>query len=216
MFALALSMASFSQLSIGIQGTGNLASAQVKGPEDLDFRKKMKSMPGGGIVVQYDLARGFALRSGVNYLQNGVTLEALLDETVDLKIRVENRLNYLQVPLNLVYSLPITKLNLFVGAGGFVNYGISGTSKATTSYTMPDGHQAIVIEKSKAFKKQDDGGAGLRKTDWGVAALAGVRLSSGVFVNAGYQLSLGNIADPADDIKYRNRGLQITIGYFFR
>jgi Outer membrane protein beta-barrel domain len=212
--AIFLSAACFAQFSFGLQGTGNLGSASVKFADGPSFTKTMKAMPGAGVVVQYAFNEHLALRSGVNYLQNGVTLKTTLDDAAPLKLVVENNLNYLQVPVNVLYTVPFSRLQFFAGGGGYVSYGISGKSKAKLSFTMPDGEENITVEEVDAFKKEDDGGAGLKRTDFGVGLLAGVRLGNGLFANAGYQLSLVNIAD-GEGGKYKNRGLQLTIGYFF-
>lgn len=212
--AIIFSAASFAQFSFGIQGTGNLGSASIKTTDGPDFRKTMKALPGAGVVVQYAINEHLAIRSGVNYLQNGVTLKTTIDETVATKVVVENKLNYIQVPLNVLYTVPFSRVQFFAGTGGYISYGISGKSKATFRYTMPDGHVAVETEETKAFKKENDGGAGLKKTDFGVGALAGIRLGSGLFANVGYQLSLANISG-SDGVKYKNRGLQLTVGYFF-
>ena len=212
--AIIFSAASFAQFSFGLQGTGNLGSASIKTTDGPDFRKTMKALPGAGVVVQYAINEHLAVRSGVNYLQNGVTLKTTIDETVAMKVVVENKLNYIQVPVNVLYTVPFSRVQFFAGAGGYISYGISGKSKSTLRYTMPDGHEAVEIDETKAFKKEQDGGAGLKKTDYGVGALAGIRLSSGLFANVGYQFSLANISG-SDDVKYKNRGLQLTVGYFF-
>jgi len=47
----------------------------------------------------------------------------------------------------------------------------------------------------------------------GAGALAGIRLNNGVFANIGYQLSLTDISE--GDGRYKNRGLQLSVGYFF-
>lgn len=212
--AIILSAASFAQFSFGLQGTGNLATASIKNPVDLNFKKTMKAMPGGGFVVLYAFNENLAVRSGVNYLQNGVSLKTTIEETVNMNVVIENNLHYVQVPINVLYTVPVARVQLFAGAGGYISYGVSGKSKLKLSYIMPDGHPAETIEELKAFKKEEEGGAGLKRTDFGVGALAGIRLANGLFANAGYQLSLSNISD-SDDGKYKNRGLQLTIGYFF-
>jgi hypothetical protein len=111
--------------------------------------------------------------------------------------------------------LPVSRLALFVGAGPYINYGVSGKLKGTVKYTMDDGNESVIKEEFSAFKKTEDGGGGLKRSDFGVGAVAGLKLGGGLFVNAGYQLSLSNIADKEDNSSYRNRGLQLTLGYMF-
>src|SRR6186997_959661 len=122
-----LTVAGFSQFSFGVQAIGNASSASIKLPE-VDFTKTAKGLPGAGIVAQYDLSEKIAIRSGVNYLQHGVIVEALLDPTVDLNIKAENTLHYVQVPVNVLYNIPVGSVKLYAGLGGFVNYGVGGTT----------------------------------------------------------------------------------------
>ena len=211
--AMMFTVAGFSQFSFGVQAIGNLSTATVKNVPDIGFTKKMRMLPGGGVVAQYDLSDKIAIRSGINYLQQGVTLKTTFDETVNLRARAENKLHYLQVPVNVLYNIPVGNFKVYAGAGGYVNYGISGESVQTTSMNMPDGHESVTVEKLKAFKKEDQGGAGLKKLDIGAGAIAGIQLNNGVFANVGYQLGLTNISE--GDGKYKNRGLQLSVGYFF-
>jgi hypothetical protein len=211
-----ISLTGFSQLSLGLHGTGNLSDAKIKTAQDIDFKKKMKTMPGAGVVVQYAFGKHLALRTGANYVQNGVELKATVDETVNMKVQLKRNLHYVQLPVNLLYTIPLGRMQFFAGGGGYFNYGISGKTKSKLSYTMPDGHEFVEEEEHDAFKKETDGGAGLKKSDYGLGVLAGIRLSGGLFVNAGYQLSLANIDDTDDGSQYKNRGLQLTIGYFFK
>jgi hypothetical protein len=213
---IAISIAGFSQLSIGLQGTGSLGDAKIKNEADFDYRTKMKAMPGAGIVVQYGFSEHFAIRSGANYIQNGVSLKATVDESVNMRVVLENNLNYVQIPVNFLYTIPVSKLQFFVGGGGYVSYGVSGKSKITLTQTLPDGSQSTYKEDVKAFEKEENGGAGLKKADYGLGAIAGLRIGRKLFVNAGYQFSLANIAESEDGGQYKNRSLQFTIGYFLR
>ena len=211
--ALFFTMASFAQFSLGVQAIGNLGSANLKTAQDVGFSKTMKFLPGAGVVAQYDLSEKFAIRSGINYVQYAVDMQTTLDEESSLKVKAENRLHYLQVPVNVIYSIPVGNVKLYAGAGGYIGYGIGGHSTQTTSYIMPDENEMVIVEKLKAFKKEADGGAGLKKFDAGASALAGIKLNNGVFANVGYQLSLTNSAEGAG--KYKNHGMQLSVGYFF-
>ena len=205
-------MASFAQFKVGVQATSNLSSASVSVP-GIKFNRTMKELPGAGIVAQYDASENLSVRSGINYLQHGVIVESIKDPSSDVQVKAENTLHYLQVPVNVLYNIPVGKVTLFAGAGGFVNYGISGITKQTTREFAPDGTVDVTIEELKAFKKEEEDGAGLKKFDFGASALAGINLNNGIFANLGYQLSLANISE--GEGKYKNLGLQLTVGYLF-
>jgi hypothetical protein len=211
---IVVSMIGFAQLSVGLQGIGNLADAKIKNPEDFNYTKKMRTLPGAGVVVQYDVNENLAIRSGLNYLQNGITLKATVDQDADMKVELENTLSYVQLPVNVLYVLPVAGFKLYGGVGGYINYGVSGKSKSVLTYTSETGDKITEKETYKAFKKEEEGGANLKKTDFGASALAGIQLPGGMFANVGYQLGLSNISR-GEEGKYKNRGLQLSVGYFF-
>jgi hypothetical protein len=218
---LFLSVAGFSQFSIGIQGTGNLGSAALKfkdGPTD--WKKSMEFTPGGGIVAQIGIKKNFALRTGLLFLQHGVTVNTKgfdpdNGELGEISIEAKNKLNYIQVPLYALYTKQMGGLQFFAGAGPFVNYGVSGVTKMTASYTLPNGEPGSETTETDAFKTDSEDGANFDRTDFGAGALAGIKLSGGLYIQAGYQLGLANITRDEGN-KYKTQGIQVSFGYFFR
>lgn len=215
---IVLSAAAFSQVSVGVQGIGNLSNADIKTEDLLNPSKKASLLPGAGLVAQFGLGEKLAVRTGVNYLQHGFKLKSALNEDVGndisaIKFDVKTNLNYLQVPVNILYRIPARYFEWYAGGGAYISYGVSGKIKITTVTEFENGDKEVEKEEQKAFPKETDGGAGLKRTDFGVGALAGIRFSNGLFANVGYQLGLSNNA--GDDAgKYKNRGLQLSIGYF--
>lgn len=212
-----MAAASFAQVSFGVQATGNLSSAKMEFPEGPDFSKKAVFGPGAGLVAQLSVSDQFALRSGLNYIQNGVKVTSTFvqDGIGEVEFEAKNKLNYLQLPVYALYTKKLTAVELYAGAGPFAGYGIGGKSKLTYSYLDDNGDKVSDTEESDAFKKEEDGGAGMKRFDWGAGAIAGIRFANGMFANIGYQYSFGNTSS-GDDSKYRNQGLQLSIGYFFR
>ena len=209
--ALFLGMAGFAQAKFGVQAIGTLSDASVKITDQPDFSKETNITPGGGLVAEFDLGERVSLRTGINYLQHRLQLESKNDP--DFQATAENKLHYLQLPVNVLYNLPMGEHKFYVGAGGFINYGISGESVQTFRETELDGSVTVTKETLKAFNKTEDNGADLKRVDVGVSALVGIRLSSGIFANIGYQLGLTNSSE--DEGTYKNRGLQFGVGYFF-
>lgn len=207
-----ISAASFAQLRLGVQVTGSLSSATVKSKYDLDYSKKGAGLPGAGVVVQYDLSRHISLRSGATYLQQGVKFKHQEDEFSSTTGKA--RLNYLQIPLHVIYNVNIAGNRIYAGLGGYGNYGTSGNVKYTLWFHTEDGGYEV-IEKLKAFKSTENGGADLERMDYGLSGLAGIQLRNGLFIQAGYQQGLKNLARDKEN-KFRNNGAQLTIGYFIR
>ena len=117
-----LSATAFAQVQIGFQGTGNLATAKIKFENDFDYNKTMKAMPGAGIVAQFAISKNLALRSGVNYVQNGVVLKATVEGETTMKLKLENNLHYIQIPVNLLVQVPVPGVKFYAGGGAFFNY----------------------------------------------------------------------------------------------
>jgi hypothetical protein len=215
-----ISLAGFSQLSYGIQGSGNISSASLSFKDGPDWSRKMNVGPGGGIVLQYGFGENFALRTGAGYLQHAVTVNTSgVDpdngELGEIKIEAKNKFNYVQIPLYALYTKPISSSQFFIGAGPFLNYGLSGKSKLVARYVLPNGEPGQEELEADAFKKEEEDGANFQRTDLGLGAVAGIRLGGGFFVQAGYQLGLSNITRDEGN-KYRTQGIQFSIGYFFK
>jgi hypothetical protein len=109
--------------------------------------------------------------------------------------------NYIQVPLNLVYNFPISVGKLFLGAGPYLSFPVSGTN--TFTYTEPGG--------------QTSGGTDQISTKYelGVNGVFGIELKNGLFLKANYQYGSNSIVTYADE-NIKNYGGSLSIGYFFK
>jgi len=216
---LLIAAASFSQVSLGVQATGNLSTAKLEFPDGPDFTKKSVFGPGGGFVAQFAVNENLALRSGLNFLQHGVKVNSteVEDGIGEFEIEAKTKLNYLQIPVYALYTKELSVGQLFVGAGPYANYGISGKSKLTYTLTDENGDKSSDSEETDAFKKDEDGGTSFKRFDMGAGAIAGIRFPNGLFANIGYQYSFTNSSSDSDEGgKYNNQGLQLSIGFFFR
>lgn len=206
----------FSQVSIGIQGIGNLGNAKFTADELSSYDKTMKAMPGAGVVADIQLTDKVAIRTGINFLQTGVQIKATQDgeagEIDKIHLEATTKLNYLQIPLNLMYTSSGSAIKFFAGAGPYFSYGISGKLKSTATTHYSSGETEVEKDESDAFKKVN-GESLFKRTDIGVGAIAGVKFPNGMFANVGYQYSLANINK--GEGSYKSRGLQLTVGYFF-
>ena len=213
--AMAIGTAAISQLSIGVHATGNLSTANTS-IENLPngFQKTARILPGAGILVEYSVSDNFSLQSGANYRKNGVTLKFDLPvEGTVMNVEMSTDLNYIQVPLNALYKTNGSSIQFFAGAGPYVGYGISGKNKISATV---DGGIEVMEEEVDAFKKEEDGGAGMKRFDFGGQALAGIKFGK-YYAVLSYQAGFANLTkSEGSDEKYNNRGAQLTLGYFIR
>src|SRR5690606_11164058 len=141
------------------------------------------------------------------YIQPGLSLQGkgakLVESSVLGGSEITQNTMWLDVPVNFVGKFG----GLFVGAGPYVGFGLSGKNK----YSVDEG--STTAESEFEFGKDNT----LKSTDFGIIFLAGFKLGNGLLLNANYGLGLTNIAGNnnawSDDIK--NRGFSVGIGVEF-
>ena len=207
--ALFITAAGFSQATLGVQVIGNASSLSFQSEQIADAKKSLQPAFGAGIVADVPLAGNLSVRPALNYLQKKNSLE--FGDAQDAN-KMKTTLNYLELPVDFVYTIPGKAVSVYFGAGPSIGYGISGKMKYTGYVEGEDGEPVKVDQAVDAFKTEDDGGAGLGKIDISANVIAGLKFNNGVFVNAGYLASLRNLAD--GDGTYKNYELQLTLGIF--
>ena len=136
------------------------------------------------------------------------------------------RLNYLELPVNLVYSTNGAEGGFQVFAGPYVALGLSGkaTSKSTSTVTSGGTSQTRTSSDDSdvefVSKEGKDDKAYLRNIDAGFNMGVGYKVG-GVQAQLGYGLGLSNLVpndenDKKPDITVRNRGFQLALSYFFQ
>ncbi|MBF9140632.1 porin family protein [Hymenobacter properus] len=135
-------------------------------------------------------------------------------------------LNYLELPVNLVYSTNGAEGGFQVFAGPYVAMGLGGNTKADFTETNSVGGvtqtQSGSFDVDVAFVNEKGNGdkAYLRRFDAGFNFGIGYKIA-GIQAQAGYGLGLGNLFpndknDPKSEDKLHNRGFQIAVSYFLQ
>lgn len=153
-----------------------------------------------GLTLSAPIGKSFSFRPELNFVQKGGDYkeEGYSEKTT---------LNYIELPLNIVYNARTSKGMFFIGAGPSLNMGLSGKDK--WSDESESGKDDIKFGSSD----NDD----LKTFELGANILAGYQFASGFFVAANYSAALNNIEpeDPGFDSKYHNRYFGVRIGYIF-
>lgn len=110
---------------------------------------------------------------------------------------------YLEVPVNVVFHMN----GVYVGAGPYAAFGLSGKEKYTDS-SNPSNN----VDKDVKFgsSNTDD----LKRTDFGLNVLAGYQLTNGVNFGVGYGLGLSNHSND-NTVTAKNKVFSISVGYSF-
>lgn len=145
-------------------------------------------------------APNFAIQPGLSLQGKGGKFKE--DGMVEIDGEDSATLNFmsLEIPVNAVYYIPTGEAgSVFLGAGPYVGFNISGKGK------------------SGGVSEDVDFGSGqeeFKRLDYGANFTAGYKLSNGFLVNAAYGLGLGNLTN-IDGAKMRNQVLSFGVGFEF-
>lgn len=153
-----------------------------------------------GVLAEFPLSENFAFQPGILYSIKGGK------ETID-GTEFKLTLNYLHIPLNLLYKFKMGNLKPFVLAGGYIAYAISG--KITRIFATQESTQDVVFGTNKD----------MLALEGGICLGAGVELSKFRFF-FNYDLGLINyFTDPSEISNMtgvqKNNVISFSFGYFF-
>lgn len=217
-----VALAANAQVSFGVHangiGAGGKMESEVEG-ETIKFDLKNRFSWKAGAVAFVPIAPNFTIMAQLNLLSKGGKISESYSESYEgtdysIETKMEARLTYIEVPLNITYSSE----NFWVGAGPSLSYGIGG--KSTSSFvTKADGK--VVESSEEEGKVKFDGKADnsddlhLKALEMGANFTAGYKFNNGLFVQANFNLGLSNIS-PAENSTWKNRYFGIGVGYVFR
>jgi hypothetical protein len=141
------------------------------------------------------------------YLQPGIAFAMKGAKATLLGLEVNSNINYVEVPVNLVYKLGTPGGGrLFFGAGPYVAYGISGKTKTSGSFfgiTIP------TTEEDMTFGSDS---SDVKALDFGGNVAVGYELPMGLYARAYYQMGFANLSNvPGSSSK--NMGIGLAVGY---
>lgn len=201
------------QTQLGIRGGISLATI-TDIQEELDPDFELKSITGLNLALfaELSLTDRLAIQPEVNFLQKGSTVEASFVGNADVKI--EARINYLEVPVLAKYKFGSDKLGIQAFAGPSIGYALSGRAKTTLA-----GVEAT--EKIEFDNDIDDDG--VKDQRWDLSAVLGLSgsMSAGpgqIVLDIRYAMDFTDFTKfkdtrPDDYQKSYNRVLGISLGY---
>jgi len=147
----------------------------------------------GGVNVQIPLAPEFYFQPGLMFAIKGAknTYTIFGAEFTD-----QTKINYIEMPLNLVYKGALGNGFVMIGFGPYLAYGISG--------------KQIFEGNSLTFER----GTGYKAFDAGGNIFAGYEMASGIFLQLDTQFGMLNI-NPDDNTPTKNTGFGLSLGYRF-
>lgn len=157
-----------------------------------------------GGTVDLALSEMFAVQPGLTLIGKG-TKTSDTDESGVYTQKLSTL--YLEIPVNLVASFTAGSGKVFVGAGPYYAFALSGETKEKDS----DGTYKEDIQFGSSDEDMLKGG------DLGLNFLAGYQLSNGFNIHAGYGLGLTNLnpSSESDNYKIKNKVFSVGVGFSF-
>lgn len=131
-------------------------------------------------------------------IQPGVSLQGKGGKVEVGNLSTTRNLMSIEIPVNAVYYIPTgTSGSVFIGAGPYVGFNVSGKDK---------------IGDSKSDIKFGSDADQMKVVDYGANFQLGYKLSNGFLINGGYGLGLGNMSN-VDGFKIKNNVFSVGIGF---
>lgn len=123
--------------------------------------------------------------------------------------KVKTKLNYIEVPIYLNYTLVRFLGNqVFIGAGPYFGYCLGGKREKDGSFIGPPEYEQV---KLSAGNSNSDV---LNPLDYGVNANVGLLTTIGLYGRVSYGMGLANVSNNAiNNTSIKNRHLGFSIGY---
>jgi hypothetical protein len=230
-FLMAASIIAFTQTAhaqyvrLGVHTGGNMSNA-VSEQSNKKETSKLQAGFHAGVTVDVALTSDISAFIPLQFIVKGgkekstETLGGAGLQTV-ITTDVNQPINYVQLPLNIVYNFDLGETSkFFVGAGPSFAYALSGKAKGdiTTVQTTTFGGQTITNTNKTAVNQKLKIGSSntdnIKPFEIGVNAVAGVKLNSGFAVTANYTYALNNVATQ-NNSSYKGRSFGLSLHYLF-
>lgn len=189
---LAGGMATEAQSRIGVKGGLNFSNQYRKdagyGKYDTKFHSELQA----GLIGDISLGGNLYLQPQFLYSRKGGTHDSKLAGQ-DVKLKM----NYFEMPVNLVVKRHMGMVNLFVGGGPVIGYGFGGE----------------LIQNGVTKKLFSEDVKNFRREDISANLTAGIELWNGLFGSISYQKGFRDIYK-TEDITIRNSSISVSVGYY--
>jgi len=198
-------------LTTGYHNAGTKVSSGISDAILPEF--KNIATPTIGLTAEIGLDDRLSVVSGLHLKQKGFNTYAgtdfdLLGLNIPVGVRVENRLNYIEVPLHLKYSYGNTKYKAFLAAGPSVSIGRNGSIQAFASSFIDIELADRAIDFSDAMYKRTNVNGDI--TLGGEMAYGIGKLQAGL----SYGRSFGQfLTDNILNADLTHKGVTFSIGY---
>ena len=180
MFAASLS---FAQSRYGIVGGGVMAKTNEQLSNKSRFGLHL------GMIMESKLGKSTVVKPQIQFIKKG-TAHSNGEQGI---------YNYLELPINFVYNMPLQRGRLYVGGGPALAYMITGSWAVKN-----ESKEVIYFELDK-----------VNRFDYGINTIAGYEIKGGFFFNINYNMGLRDVWFQPGVGSNKNRVFGLSIGKMF-
>jgi hypothetical protein len=210
-FICLLSIPAFAQVRFGAEAGININSVKYELPPGLPFSLKSKSTVGPrlGIVADVPLSNNFSFQPGIFYsARGGKQTSSIPFNGITISFEGNFKINYIEVPLFLMFKADAGPGKLMVGAGPGINMGLNAKLVTTVSALGYSEDSTSTLDFGSDTSE-------IKRFDFSANFCAGYEFNNGFFVRAGYNLGLVNLSNNEGEV-LKNRAFVFTLGYFLK
>lgn len=197
---ITLAASAQSKTTFGVKGGVNFAKVYATADNSSETARS-----GGmtsfhvGIFADAPLGEGFSIQPGLFYSGKGFSSN---DGVNTGKVKF----SYIQIPVNVIYNVPLNSGKFFFGAGPYAAYGISGKVQDQVS------GRTVSVD----VKFGNDLDSDFKRMDYGITGLVGFQFTNRLLLSANYDLGLSKIM-PGDNLGYslKNQVAGLSLGFTF-
>ena len=203
-----------SKARLGLYGGVNFQNINGKNAIGITLENSLITKFHVGINEEIHIAPDFKFQVGLQYIGKGTKGNYFYNTNgKDVLITREISLNYIEVPLNLVYKPLLGKGNLLLGFGPYVGYSFGGKAK----FSGTDAPANRDVNYTKTAPSGPNNLANYKPLDVGGNFFFGYELSNGINFVFNSSLGLINInSETSNQLAEKNTGFGLSLGYRFK
>ncbi|WP_143308442.1 porin family protein [Chitinophaga vietnamensis] len=207
------------QVSLGVKGGYVNSNIELNQSGGTGSPKNASALDNwlAGVYFDVPLYKQLYLQPGLNYINKGAKLSG--EETAAPNAFTAGltklKLHYLELPVNVVYMIPLGSSRLALGGGPYAAYCVKGRYDLTV---YNSGKQLQTNSRDVDFSSTGPNVSSsnfqLQRWDVGVNVMASLELSRYVTIGANYSWGLLDI-DKTSQASMKNQYLGLTLGFIF-
>jgi hypothetical protein len=194
---LAVSVAN-AQVGLGLIGGVNLNN-QLDHYQGETVSNQLKVGAHGGGIADFSLNENWSIQPALMYIMKGgqqqrTVFGTMAEGATETEVKDKLSLTYIEMPVNVVYKVPVGSGKLMFGAGGYAAVCVNAHTAYSYKVKVNGEDKEAMTQKGDAgLRIGDHGTEQIHRFDFGATGMIGYMMSNGWFVRGGVDAGLYNI-----------------------